>query len=64
MLNRGFSPSPAEVAEAEKMVALDRQAAAEGRGSFQIDGRMIDIPVVDRAKALLARATAIKTRTG
>ena len=64
VLNRGFSPSPAEVAEAEKMVALDRQAAAEGRGSFQIDGKMIDIPVVDRAKALLARAAAIKTRTG
>lgn len=64
VLNEGFSPSPAEIAEAEKMVALDKQAAAEGRGSFQIDGKMIDIPVVDRAKALLARAAAIKARTG
>ena len=64
VLNRGFSPSPEEVADAERMVALDAQASAQGRGSFQIDGKMIDIPVVDRAKALLARAAAIKARTG
>lgn len=64
VLNKGFSPSPEEVAEAERMVALDAQARAEGKGSFQIDGKMIDIPVVDRAKALLARANAIKARWG
>lgn len=64
VLNKGFSPSPEEVSEAEQMVALDAKARAEGRGSFQIDGKMIDIPVVDRAKALLARAAAIKARTG
>jgi citrate lyase subunit beta / citryl-CoA lyase len=64
VLNRGFSPSPEEIAGAEQMVALDKKAAAEGRGSFQIAGKMIDIPVVDRAKALLARAAAIKVRVG
>ena len=33
VLNRGFSPSPEEVADAERMVALDAQASAQGRGS-------------------------------
>lgn len=63
ILNAGFTPSPEEVAEAERIVALDREAAAQGRGSFAIDGKMIDIPVVQRAEALLARARAIAART-
>lgn len=64
VLNAGFSPSPAKVAEAERIVALDREAAAQGRGSFAIDGKMIDIPIVRRAEALLARARAIAARAG
>ncbi|MBN8942204.1 MAG: CoA ester lyase [Rhizobiales bacterium] len=64
ILNAGFSPSAKEVAEAERIVALDRQAAAEGRGSFAIDGKMIDIPIVQRAEALLARARAVAARAG
>lgn len=62
VLNEGFSPSAEKVAEAEKIVALDREAAAQGRGSFAIDGKMIDIPIVRRAEALLARARAIAAR--
>lgn len=63
LLNLGFSPSPEEVDEAERIVTLDRKAAAEGRASFALDGRMIDIPIVQRAEALLARAHAIRART-
>ena len=62
ILNEAFSPSPDEIAEAERMVELDRQSAGAGRGSFAIDGKMIDIPVVQRAEALLARARAIAER--
>ncbi len=62
ILNEEFSPAPEEVALAERIVAADREAAAAGRGSFQLDGRMIDIPVVQRAEALLARARAIAAR--
>lgn len=61
-LNAGFSPSAEAVAYAERIVALDREAAATGRGSFALDGRMIDIPIVQRATALLARAGAIAAR--
>jgi citrate lyase subunit beta/citryl-CoA lyase len=44
------------------MIRLDEEAAANGRGSFQIDGKMIDIPVVVRAKNLLTRHAAIQAR--
>ena len=62
VLNAGFSPSPEAVAYAERVVAMDREAAAAGRGSFALDGKMIDIPVVQRAQALLQRARAIAAR--
>jgi citrate lyase subunit beta/citryl-CoA lyase len=59
VLNAGFSPAPEAVARAEKIVALDKEAAAAGRGSWSLDGKMIDIPIVQRAEALLVRARAI-----
>lgn len=62
ILNTGFSPSEAEVEQAERIIALDREAAEAGRASFALDGKMIDIPIVQRAEALLARARAIEAR--
>ena len=61
-LNEAFTPDPAEVAHARKLIAADEKAAAEGRGSFTVDGKMIDIPVIDRARRLLARHDAIERR--
>lgn len=61
-LNAGFTPSAEAVAQAERIVAMDKEAAAQGRGSFTLDGKMIDIPIVQRAEALLARAQAIAAR--
>ncbi len=61
-LNTGFSPSPEAVARARKIVELDAKHAAEGRGSWRLDGKMIDIPVVERARRLVARAERIAAR--
>lgn len=61
-LNEAFTPTAGDVAYAEKVIEADRQAAAAGRGSFAVDGKMIDIPVVDRARRLLARHAAISDR--
>ena len=61
-LNEAFTPSPDDVAYARKLIAADEKAAAEGRGSFSVDGKMIDIPVVDRARRLLKRHDAIERR--
>jgi citrate lyase subunit beta / citryl-CoA lyase len=53
VVNRAFSPSEAEVAWAEKVVAANDAAAAEGRGVFALEGAMIDLPVVERARRVL-----------
>jgi len=61
-LNEAFTPKAEEVAHALKLIEADRKAAADGRGSFSVDGKMIDIPVIDRARKLLARHEAIERR--
>jgi citrate lyase subunit beta / citryl-CoA lyase len=62
IVNEEYTPGEAEVAYARKVIKLDKEAAAAGRGSFQIDGKMIDIPVVVRAQKLIARFEAIARR--
>jgi citrate lyase subunit beta/citryl-CoA lyase len=62
IVNEEYTPSEQEVAYARKVVQMDKEAAAAGRGSFQIDGKMIDIPVVVRAEKLIRRYEAIRQR--
>ena len=61
-LNEAFTPDAKEVAYAQKLIAADERAAAEGRGSFSVDGKMIDIPVIERARRLIKRHDAIERR--
>jgi citrate lyase beta subunit len=58
VINRAFSPSPAEITHAAQIVAADEQHRAAGIGAFALDGRMIDAPVVKAAENVLARARA------
>ncbi len=53
--NRVHSPSEAEIALAQEIVAAFEAALREGRGAFALHGKMIDAPVVDQARATLAR---------
>lgn len=62
VLNEEYSPAPEEVAQAERMVAAYDAALAAGKGAVEFEGKMIDIPVVERAKIVLARAAAIDAR--
>ena len=62
VLNEGFGVSAEAVAHAERVIAAFAEAEAQGRGSFELDGRMIDIPIVVRAERLLARHRAIQAR--
>lgn len=61
-LNEAFTPPADEVAYAKKLIDADAKAAAEGRGSFSVDGKMIDVPVIERARRLIARHEAIEKR--
>lgn len=57
-----YTPSADEIAHARRIIEEDRKQAAAGRGSFALDGKMIDIPVIRRAEALLQRYAAIQAR--
>jgi len=58
-LNEGFSFTPEEIAHAKRVITALEAAEAEGRDSVAVDGKMVDIPVADRARRLLVRAEAI-----
>ena len=62
IINKAFSPPPKGVEYARRVVNAWAEAEASGRGSTSLDGRMIDVPVVKRARNLLALADAIAQR--
>lgn len=49
---RGFRPSEAEIAKARRVL----EAAASGAAALRLDGEMVDMPVILRARRILARA--------
>lgn len=56
VINRVFSPTAEEVAWAERVLATFDAGVAEGRGAVGMDGTMVDLPVVERARTVLAEA--------
>ena len=63
IINEVFSPSAAEIDYAQRVVAAFDEAARAGRGSTSLDGKVIDVPVVRRARALLESATSMPKRS-
>ena len=63
VLNKAFTPSETEVDHARRVVAAYAEAEVEGKGATTVDGKMIDVPGVRRAKNLLLRMEAIKQRS-
>lgn len=59
VLNQAFTPEASAVADARTLLAEYARAEAEGRGVFAFNGAMVDLPVVRRARELVARAEAI-----
>ena len=60
--NDVFSPTKEETLHAEKVVRAFEEAEAQGVGAIQFEGRMIDLPVVERSRRILELAAAIKGR--
>ena len=56
IVNRVFLPSGEEVERARRVVDAYEQAVREGRGAIALEGEMIDLPVVERARRMLAVA--------
>lgn len=56
VVQRAFAPGEEELEWAVKVVVGNGKAEEKGRGAWTLDGKMIDAPVVGKARAVVARA--------
>ncbi len=61
--NDVFSPSPAAVARAKRIVEAFEASESDGLASIVVDGVFVDYPIAASARALVARSGAISDRT-
>ena len=59
-INTLFSPSAADIEYALRVVAAFEDAERTGRGSTSLDGRVVDVPVVKRARVTGARGQTVR----
>jgi citrate lyase subunit beta / citryl-CoA lyase len=62
ILNEEYGVSPAALDRARRMIAAYDEAMAKGLGAVTFEGKMIDVPVVEREKALIAQAERFAAR--
>jgi citrate lyase subunit beta/citryl-CoA lyase len=62
VLNEEYGPQAVEVARAERMIAAYDAAVARGAGAVEFEGKMIDVPVVERTRRALAHAARFRNR--
>jgi len=59
-VNAAYLPGDDEVERAERIVAAFKEAEAKGSAAIQVDGQMIDYPIVNRAQAILDTVRAAR----
>ncbi|NQW10613.1 MAG: CoA ester lyase [Alphaproteobacteria bacterium] len=62
VLNAAFAPSAEEITHAEGVLAAFDDALARGLGAVAYQGKMIDKPIVDRARRVITARDRIKAR--
>ena len=62
LANEVFSPPPAEVDRARRILQALDDAASQGKGAAQLDGRMIDAASARMAENVVKMAGAIESR--
>ncbi|HYZ42348.1 MAG TPA: HpcH/HpaI aldolase/citrate lyase family protein, partial [Stellaceae bacterium] len=62
ILTEEFRATAEEIDHARRVIAAYDEALSQGVGAVTVDGKMIDVPVVERARLLLEREAAIAGR--
>lgn len=55
---KAFTPSESAIAYAQRVVATFEAHQGEGQGAYELDGKMIDLPLLKNAQKVLERAQA------
>ena len=63
-INRVFSPTAEEIGYAREVLAAIRQAEAQGKGAVALRGKMIDAPIVARARQTIEAAERLGLEGG
>lgn len=58
VVHRAFTPSDREISFAQRVLKAMEEAAVKNSGVLSLDGRMVDAPVVAKARKILALAEA------
>lgn len=58
VINDAFTPDDERVEWAERVLSAKREADERGKGVFEVDGEMVDAPLVEQARTVLERAEA------
>ena len=61
-INATFSPSPEDIGHAKRVIEAFEEAESRGSGATSLDGKMIDVPIVKRARYVIAIAEATASR--
>ncbi|MEW9673746.1 CoA ester lyase [Ammoniphilus sp. 3BR4] len=56
VVNEVFMPSREDIENAQMIVSAFEKSVKEGLGAVQVNGKMIDLPVVERAKRIVEKA--------
>jgi citrate lyase subunit beta/citryl-CoA lyase len=60
--NEVFSPSPAEISYARRVIDAFDEAQMKGHGAVALDGKLLDPPIVERARRTLALHDAVSRK--
>ena len=58
LIHNRFAPTQKEVDHAERVLAAAEEAERNGSGVVSLNGKMVDSPIIERAKLVLQRAAA------
>jgi citrate lyase subunit beta-like protein len=59
-VQQAFTPDPDALEKAARIIQAYQEHLVQGKGAFDVDGKMVDMPVVKAAERLLARAAALE----
>lgn len=57
-VQEAFTPSDAAIAQAQRLMEAFDEHQRQGKGAFDLDGKMVDAPMLKAAEKVLARARA------
>jgi len=60
LANKSFRPSRADIEHALRVEAMASQKLADGVGAFVVDGKLLDGPLIDQARAIVMQARRLK----